>query len=283
MTVLLLLAALAHAQEWGGPDGDIPLKPAEFTQTNKYEGCTQKERDMAEASRKAAAERVQQVALVLNGGNQNSSGEKPRETPLELRRAGEFARLIFGASISSPNANGWFTDARGNEYNLESDIKIIQNRLTWGVDYVCLPSEEQVRNYKPKNKEEEDKVPGILAKVLECRGRIGLRDAYTSGSMPPVFLCSPFFEESNEERIRTWMHEGAHLAKINEERPRDEHYCEAGARIGAQGQGRDRGSFTCEGPCEGRAELDVADNWAQWMFCSWTATDGGRRSGAQPD
>lgn len=42
----------------------------------------------------------------------------------------------------------------------------------------------------------------------------GTRGASVRGLSPPIVLCPDFFGGSGEERIRTMIHESAHLARI---------------------------------------------------------------------
>jgi hypothetical protein len=83
----------------------------------------------------------------------------------------------------------------------------------------------------------------------------GNRAAYVRNFRPPIMLCSAFFSGSDEERIRTMIHEAAHLARIGSA-TLGESYCVV---------------FDCETSCGG---FDSADSWAHFVHCL---------SGAAPD
>jgi hypothetical protein len=76
----------------------------------------------------------------------------------------------------------------------------------------------------------------------------GSRAAYVRGFQPPIILCPAFFSASPEERIRTMIHESAHLARIGSA-ALGESYCV---------------NFDCENSCGG---FDTADSWAQFVHC----------------
>ena len=67
-----------------------------------------------------------------------------------------------------------------------------------------------------------------------------------------INLCPPFFSGSEEQRIRTMVHESAHLAKrfVNGE----EAYC---------------GIYDCKASCggQGDAAWGMADNWGHFVHC----------------
>jgi len=77
----------------------------------------------------------------------------------------------------------------------------------------------------------------------------GNRAAYVRGLRPPIVLCPAFFADTEEEQIRTMIHEAAHLARIGSA-ALGEGYCVF---------------FTCEFPCAGG--FDSADSWAQYVHC----------------
>jgi len=76
----------------------------------------------------------------------------------------------------------------------------------------------------------------------------GTRAAYVRGLRPPIILCPTFFRDTPEQRIRTMIHEAAHLARIGSASP-GESYCVI---------------FDCETSCGG---FDSADSWAQFVHC----------------
>lgn len=76
----------------------------------------------------------------------------------------------------------------------------------------------------------------------------GQRAAYVRGHRPPIVLCPAFFSESPEQRIRTMIHESAHLARIGNA-DLGESYCV---------------DFDCVTSCGG---FDSADSWAHFVHC----------------
>jgi hypothetical protein len=73
------------------------------------------------------------------------------------------------------------------------------------------------------------------------------RSGYVRGNKPPMVLCQPFFSGSDEERIRTLLHEAAHLAGIGQ--PQGESYC---------------AMYDCETSC---GDANSADSWAHFIHC----------------
>jgi len=80
------------------------------------------------------------------------------------------------------------------------------------------------------------------AKDPNCGNRAG----YVIDHHAPIFLCPAFFSSSPEERIRTMVHESAHVAGIGQ--PNGEGYCVV---------------FDYSGPCPG--DFSSADSWAQFV------------------
>lgn len=76
----------------------------------------------------------------------------------------------------------------------------------------------------------------------------GSRAAYVRGLRPPIVLCPAFFSSSPEQRIRTMIHESAHLARIGSA-ALGESYCV---------------DFDCATSCGG---FDSADSWAHFVHC----------------
>jgi Domain of unknown function (DUF4157) len=76
----------------------------------------------------------------------------------------------------------------------------------------------------------------------------GTRNAYVRGFQPPIVLCSNFFSTSSEQRIRTMIHEAAHLIGIGRSAP-NESYCI---------------EFDCVTSCGG---FQAADSWAHFVHC----------------
>jgi hypothetical protein len=85
---------------------------------------------------------------------------------------------------------------------------------------------------------------GAPATDTECGGRA----AYVVGLRPPIHLCPGFFSSSPEQRVRTMLHEAAHISRIGSS-SLGESYCI---------------DFDCETSCGG---FDSADSWAQFVHC----------------
>ncbi len=91
-----------------------------------------------------------------------------------------------------------------------------------------------------------------------CGGRSGyvMSDARTIHVCPNFFNSQPggkgvdLSAEAAEQRVRTLVHESAHVAGISE-KDGTESYC---------------GMFTCDASC-GSDGAKVADNWSQWVHC----------------
>jgi hypothetical protein len=90
---------------------------------------------------------------------------------------------------------------------------------------------------------------GVDVKVAAANDpECGQRAAYVRGLRPPIVLCPTFFSDSAEQRIRTMIHESAHLARIGSG-DLGESYCV---------------DFDCKGSCGG---FDSADSWAHLVHC----------------
>lgn len=77
------------------------------------------------------------------------------------------------------------------------------------------------------------------------------RAAYVSDSRPPIHICPGFLDRSEEERIRTMVHEAAHLTRFQ------------GVFIGEQVESY-CGLMTCGFSCGG---YDTADSWSHLALC----------------
>jgi hypothetical protein len=73
------------------------------------------------------------------------------------------------------------------------------------------------------------------------------RAAYVVGHRPPIHLCPAFFASSQEQRVRTLVHESAHVAGIGQ--PDGESYCV---------------TFDCQTVCGG---FEAADSWSHYVHC----------------
>ena len=76
----------------------------------------------------------------------------------------------------------------------------------------------------------------------------GSRSGYVVGHRLPIVLCPGFFKENVEQRVRTLIHEAAHVTGIGKADV-GESYCVV---------------FDCEHGCGG---FDSADSWAQYVHC----------------
>ena len=89
--------------------------------------------------------------------------------------------------------------------------------------------------------------PGVaITRAPASDPNCGNRAGYVIDHHAPIFLCPPFFTSSFEERIRTMVHESAHVAGIGQ--PNGEGYCAV---------------FDYSGPCPG--DFSAADSWAQYV------------------
>ena len=86
----------------------------------------------------------------------------------------------------------------------------------------------------------------IVCSGMEDRN-CGNRPAYVIDKRPPIRLCPAFFSNTPEQRIRTLIHEAAHLAGIG--KAFGESYCVI---------------YDCENSCGG---FDSADSWAHFVHC----------------
>jgi hypothetical protein len=190
---------------------------------------TANQQKLIDAARRAAAIRCQVAMHRVRGIVPPGQGERI-DPALEMSvRAQSLARTMF----------------RWDDPNMEQIGDVISsmvNFLTSGVDVrVAAPGDS------------------------EC----GQRAAYVRGLRPPIVLCPTFFSDSPEQRIRTMIHESAHLARIGSG-ALGESYCV---------------DFDCATSCGG---FDSADYWAHFVHClsdqkadQPTAVTGRRPAGGQ--
>jgi hypothetical protein len=225
-------------------------------------GCTDTERDAVEWARKLAAGRVQDVWFLLYG-----PASTPRsDTRLDAAKA--YAKLFFGDNIFTPDANGQLYDVAGV-------LEKMRNRLITGLQFECVPSVEKVKAWKG-TPDQQPMIVEILKKAENCAGRAG----YVADHKPPIYLCEPFFAASPESKVRTLIHESAHLAGVSE--TVGESYCGGGMTIVANGPATTNGGFDCETPCGGR-NINIADNWSHFIHCVWLTGDSQKAAGLKPD
>ncbi|MEN8177723.1 MAG: DUF4157 domain-containing protein [Pseudomonadota bacterium] len=215
----LLAHELTHVvqqNEWERSFADLSVvAPASNTvmredddNSQQYSGCTQDQIDAIEAARRAAAVRCQRAAFQTKGIV--PPGPPGRRDPAEdaRRRARRIARRIFGEDLNMEQVGNIVSEMGG--------------RLASGsLPFTCAPATDS-----------------------NC----GNRAAYVIGNRAPVFLCPAFFNNSSdEERIRTLVHEAAHLSGIGE--AIGESYCAI---------------YDCDTSCGG---FDVADSWSHYVHC----------------
>ena len=88
--------------------------------------------------------------------------------------------------------------------------------------------------------------------------RSNLRAAFVIDSRPPIHLCPQFFATTDEQRIRTLIHEAAHLARIGD--PQGEAYY---SRYNCQNESPD----IIVGQPRTNRRADQADTWAKFVNC----------------
>ncbi len=169
---------------------------------------TASQQKLIDAARRAAAIRCQ-TAMHLVRGIVPPGPEGRADPALEAgMRARSLAQLMF--NWDNPNME-----------QIGDVISSMVNFLTSGVD-----------------------VKVAAAKDPDC----GTRAAYVRGLRPPIVLCPTFFSDSPEQRVRTMIHESAHLARIGSG-DLGESYCV---------------DFDCKSSCGG---FDSADSWAHFVHC----------------
>lgn len=86
--------------------------------------------------------------------------------------------------------------------------------------------------------------------------RCGSRSAFVVGNRIPIFLCPRFFGGSDEQRIRTMVHESAHLTGIGD--PDGEAYY-------LQFNSLNEDPQIIQGTPRSRNRADFADTWAKYV------------------
>jgi hypothetical protein len=183
--------------------------PLVLYRQNRSSGCTADKISLIEEARRAAAIRCQLAAFQTKGLVPPGPMGRPDGGEAARRRARNIARTIFGEDL-----------------NMEQVGDIVSNmgaRLASpSLPFACAPANDP-----------------------NCGSRAG----YVIGFRPPVYLCPAFFNApaDKEQRIRTMVHEAAHLAGIGE--AVGESYCPI---------------FDCQTSCGG---FDVADSWSHYIHC----------------
>ncbi len=216
----LLAHELVHTVQQGAapPRGDHAASAGSPAAAGSIQrtvtGCTDQSRiDAAEAAQSAARGRAQNAAFKTKGIV--PPGPPGRGDPAEeaRRRARRIARTIFGEDLNMEQVGDIVSDMGSRLANSSLPL-------------TCAAANDP-----------------------HC----GSRAAYVVGNRAPVFLCENFFTGTNDEgRIRTMVHEAAHLAGIGE--AVGESYC---------------AFYDCETSCGG---FDVADSWAHYVNCVTSQT-----------
>ncbi len=153
----------------------------------------------------------------------------------EARRAG-----AIRAQVATDRARGIHpTTGQSDRMRTRS---LAAELIGWDVNYdQVIEITEEIRD---KLTNHNLQVACTTARDPYCSGR----NAYVVDYSRPIHLCPSYFKSSAEERIRTIIHETAHLAGIGEEG--GESYC---------------GLFDCQINCGG---FYAADSWAHFIHCA---------------
>lgn len=222
----LLAHELTHVVQQGAverPAGSIPLafgSPHALMRADdgdggeagagtapRHSGCTQDQIDEIEDARRAAAIRCQRAGFQTKGIVPPGRGGRDDPAARARLRARAMARRIFGQAMNMEQVG---------DIVMEMGHRLAGPSLT----FTCAPQTDS-----------------------NCGSRAG----YVVGNRPPVYLCPGFFGGSAEDRIRTMVHEAAHVAGIGE--AMGETYCPI---------------FDCDSTCGG---FDVADSWSHFVHC----------------
>ncbi len=184
------------------------MREEEAESSRQFTGCTQDQIDTIEPARRAAAIRCQKAGFLTKGIVPPGPHGRPDSGEAARRRARRSARTIFGKNLNMEHVGAIVS---------EMGARLASPSLS----FTCASDTDK-----------------------NC----GSRAAYVIGNRAPVYLCSPFFKShSNEQRIRTLIHEAAHLSGISQ--ARGELYCPI---------------IDCESACGG---FDVADAWLHYVHC----------------
>jgi hypothetical protein len=243
----LLAHELTHAVQQAGlgisaPQQSISIEPTESAFETEAEGNAHRvERDeQAPVSHQGTATThalMRQPAPVTS-----SAGATSQNDIINQARLGAFVRCQIAyerlAGIGPPAPAG-----RGDTALLwqQQARSLVRQLFNWD-----QPNMDQIteivgamRNYL---------TPGLAIVRAASNDRdCGNRAGYVRNYRPPVVLCPAFFRSSPEERIRTMVHEAAHLAGIGE--AVGESYC---------------GVYDCASSCGG---FSVADTWSHYVHC----------------
>lgn len=198
---------LATALAVNAPTTPTVMK-ADDGSTPRFSGCSQGQIDAIEAARRAAAIRCQRAAFQTKGIVPPAPPGRGDPGEVARRRAQQMVRTIFGEDLNMEQVGDIVTSM---------GARLASANLT----FTCAPSNDP-----------------------NCGNRAG----YVVGNRAPIHLCPTFFNNSSaEERIRTMVHEAAHLGGIGE--AIGETYCPI---------------FDCATTCGG---FDVADSWSHYVHC----------------
>jgi hypothetical protein len=113
---------------------------------------------------------------------------------------------------------------------------------------------------KMKNILANGSLPTVIVPSSD-RKRCGFREAFVDRLRAPVFLCPQFFATTDEQRIRTFVHEAAHMAGIGD--PEFESYY---SRYNCLNEPPDQ-SFAIDQQQRIVKRVDHADTWSKFVHC----------------
>jgi len=185
----------------------------------------------------------------LGGGASSKTHPDPRQQTIEQARSAAFIRCILAHDITAgigPPAPTRPDGKQGTDTAATEGQMRARHLASLMFDWPN-PNMDQVAEIVSQMRDRLS--PGISA-VIAGKGDkyCGARAGYVIDHKPPIVLCDAFFHQSEEERVRTMVHEAAHLAGIGQSDP--EGYCAV---------------MDCSGPCPGA--FDSADSWAQYVTC----------------
>jgi hypothetical protein len=173
------------------------------------------------------------------------------DTALPAAKSRVFSVQQTFAEIAPPGPDGSNYLAESRKRDLD-----VLGRTIFGADYEKTDVDYYIRGMRDV----------LLAKpVIACStgadAHCGGRDGYVMTGQRTIHVCPNFFNSNTggtavdrsapaaEQRVRTLVHESAHVAGISEHDGK-ESYC---------------AFFTCDASCG--AGANVADNWSQWVHC----------------
>jgi hypothetical protein len=224
------------------------------------------DRVMAGAASSSSPPATTGPTLRRQGGGGGGAGTRD---PVADARAAAFIRVFIVyqrlAGLGPPPPPGLESAARVTEATTALELRNLARRMfDWD-----NPNMDQITEIVGQMR---DRLGPQLQTVRAPQNDpdCGNRAAYVVGGRPPVHLCPAFFSSTPEQRIRTMIHEAAHLARIGQA-SLGESYCV---------------DFDCTTDCGG---FESADSWAHFVHCAGgqrpdqpTVIRGGRPRGGKP-